>query len=103
VRYSKEDELLNLHFKTLGLDYYVARSRLLATGLGTRDRANQWGYHYDWPDEKIAEIYTALQNRAFDVIAAGEQAAHKHLEPRWWRPDWRPDWRPGKTKTSPVT
>ncbi len=85
VRYPKDDRLLNLHFKSLGLDYLIARSRLLASGLGTRDRANQWGYQYDWRDEKIAEIYTALQNGAVDVIAAGEQAAQKHLERRWWR------------------
>lgn len=86
VRYPKRDELLNLHFKTLGLDYVIARYRLLASGLGTRDRASQWGYHYDLPDETIAKTYAAHQDRAFDVIAAGEQAVQKHLDPRWWRP-----------------
>lgn len=85
VRYPTEDRLLNLHFKSLGLDYVIARSRFLASGLGPRDRANQWGYHYDWPDEKIAEICAARENGAFDVIAAGEQAAQRHLEERWWR------------------
>jgi Glycosyl transferase family 2 len=90
VRYPKEDRLLNLHFKTLGLDYVIARYRLLATKRGTRDRANQWGYHYDWTPEKIAEVYTARRHHAFDVIAAGERAARKHLEPRWWRPHWQP-------------
>lgn len=86
VRYPKEDRLLNLHFKKLGLDYIIARYRLLATKRGTRDRANKWGYHYDWTTEKIAEVYTARQDHAFDVIAAGERATQKHLEPRWWRP-----------------
>jgi hypothetical protein len=85
VRYPKRDELLNLHFKTLGLDYYMARSRLLATGLGERDRANSWGYQYDWGNEKIVEMFTTWRNRASEVIAVGEPAAQKHLEPRWWR------------------
>jgi len=89
VRYPKEDRLLNLHFKTLGLDYVIARYRLLATKRGTRDRANKWGWHYDLPTEKIAEVYAARQAHAFDVIAAGERAAQKHLEPRWWRPHWQ--------------
>ncbi len=90
VRYPEEDRLLNLHFKTLGLDYTIARYRLLATKRGTRDRANKWGYHYDLPTEKIAKAYTARLARAFDVIAAGERAAQTHLAPRWWRPQRQP-------------
>jgi len=90
VRYPREDRLLNLHFKTIDLAYVIERNRLLASGLGERDRANKWGYHYDLPTEEIAKDYRVRQHLAFDVIAAGRQAAWKHLEPRWWRPDWQP-------------
>ena len=47
VRYPDRDELLNLHYKWLGLDYVLSRSALLRTGLGEIDRANKWGFHYD--------------------------------------------------------
>jgi hypothetical protein len=85
VHYPNEDRLLNLHFKSLGLDYVIGRYRLLAAKRGTRDRANKWGFHYDWMAEEIGEAYASLRHRAFDVIAAGEHAARTHLEPRWWR------------------
>jgi hypothetical protein len=86
VRYPKENGLLNLHFKSLGLDYITARYRLLATRCGTHDRANKWGNHYDRPAEKTAEIFNARLGRAFDVIAAGDRAATDHPGPHWWRP-----------------
>jgi len=86
VRYPKEDRLLNLHFKYLGLEYFTARNHLLDTRRGARDRANNWGYHYAWTVEKYAEAYAARRESSFDVIAAGDRAAVDHVEPRWWRP-----------------
>jgi len=86
VRYPKEDRLLNLHFKGLGLDHVIARYRCLASKRGTRDRANKWGYHYDLPAGKVAETFNARMDRAFDVIAAGDRAATGHPGPHWWRP-----------------
>jgi hypothetical protein len=85
VRYPKVDRLLNLHFKSLGLDYVIARYRLLASRRGARDRANKWGYHYDAPAAEIAETFKARLDRTFDVIAAGDRADDDHQEPRWWR------------------
>jgi Glycosyl transferase family 2 len=73
VIYPQQNRLLNLHFKTLGLDYIIARYRFLAGGLGTRDRANQWGVQYDWTSEQIAEVYSARQAHAFDVIGKRAQ------------------------------
>ena len=93
VRYPKEDRLLNLHFKSLGLEYFTARNHLLETRRGARDRANSWGYHYAWTVEKYAETYAARHERSFDVIAAGDRAAIDHQEPRWWRPQRAAGWR----------
>lgn len=87
VRYPESDSLLNLHFKTLGLDYYITRCRLLATGLGPRDRANRWGWHYEGSTAQMTARYTACQTGAYAVIGAGARAAKEHREPRWWRPD----------------
>jgi len=90
LRYPKEDRLLNLHFKKLGLDYLVDRYRLLASKRGARDRARKFGIHYDTPAEVLAERYAVGQGRGIDVIAAGELALRNHPHPRWWRPDWQP-------------
>ncbi len=85
VRYPAEDRLLNLHFKTLGADYTLARYRLLSKGLGPRDGTRGFGHQYHWPEQRIRELIAARKSAAFDVLAAGEQAAAGYTGPRWWR------------------
>lgn len=85
VCYPEEDRLLNLHFKNLGSDYVISRSRLLASGLGKTDRIHRWGAQYDRSDATIAVAVAKRYSRAFDVFAAGPLAIEKHTAPRWWR------------------
>jgi hypothetical protein len=85
VRYPEHDELLNLHFKYLGWDYFHTRSLFLASGLGPVDRTNRWGNQYDLSEDQMRARMQAVENAAFDVMAAGRDHHSVHTGERWWR------------------
>jgi hypothetical protein len=85
VRYPARDELLNLHYKWLGLDYVRRRYALLRTGLGEVDRANRWGFHYDFSEPEIAAGMGVLMSTSIDLAAPGLDHHVTHPGERWWR------------------
>lgn len=60
-------ELKLLHYKHLGLDYVLARTAELRTGLRARDLAQGWGVHYLLGREAITAKFAALAARAAPV------------------------------------
>jgi glycosyltransferase involved in cell wall biosynthesis len=71
VRYPARDELLNLHYKWLGLDHIRGRYALLRAGLGEVDRANRWGFHYDVSESQLAAGMSVMASTCIDVAAPG--------------------------------
>ncbi|MEJ0016213.1 MAG: glycosyltransferase family 2 protein [Acetobacteraceae bacterium] len=83
VVYPEADELLNLHYKYLGLDYVRDRHRLLLSGLGEQDRAAGLGEHYDRSGEALREEWRGFAAAAIDYRDP-RVGFTTHLE-RWWR------------------
>ncbi|MBS0559828.1 MAG: glycosyltransferase family 2 protein [Proteobacteria bacterium] len=79
------DEVVNLHYKYLGLAHVAQRHRLLATGLGLLDRAAQWGSQYDWSDAVLKAEWEAFLANAVDYT---QRPPNGEGHPgRWWRPE----------------
>ncbi len=80
--YPAKDELLNLHFKYLGLDYLTERSRELKSGLQSVDIANKWGHRYLWDRNRIEVDFQLVKREAVDIsqFCTFDLAMHS-----WWR------------------
>jgi glycosyltransferase involved in cell wall biosynthesis len=85
VIYPKRDRLLLFHYKNLGLDYRQARNELLLSGLRDKDRARNWGRHYNVSREDLGAFLDNIEARAIDICAAGLKPWRVHKAPRWWR------------------
>lgn len=84
------DELMNLHYKQLSLEYVVSRYKEQQARLLAEDVRMRLGYHYGWGEAAVAKDRRAIASRAVDVTAADFEPWKVHSERRWWRP------RPGR-------
>ncbi len=57
------------HYKALGLDYVLARSRALATRLTDHDRARGWSTHYLRDEDSIRAAFHVQLTQAEPVLA----------------------------------
>jgi hypothetical protein len=64
-------EVLLLHFKQLGVDYPIARSAELRTGLRPRDLTEKWGVQYMWDPVEIAAKWQEIRTAAGPVPGLG--------------------------------
>jgi len=71
-------EVLILHFKQLGVEYPIARSAELRTGLRSRDLQESWGVHYTWSADEIKTKWQEIKNASGPVPGLGDL---KHVEP----------------------
>lgn len=85
VTYPPRDELLNLHYKYLGLNYVEQRHAFLRTGLGTLDRKNEWGHHYHHGREELRSEIDELERYSVNISDPDYEPARDHVLPRWWR------------------
>jgi hypothetical protein len=85
VYYPANDELLNLHFKYIGLNYAHERHQLLKSGLGATDNANRWGHRYNCSFDELHEDFLSYERRAIDISMSSVNHDCQHNEPRWWR------------------
>ena len=85
VVYPERDELLLLHYKWLGLDHVRERRTVMRGSRRAGDLANDWGKHYNTPDDTLAAQLDRLLAASVDVVALGERAWREHREKRWWR------------------
>jgi len=60
-------ELLLLHYKTLGWDYYYNRTKFLATGLKARDIAEGLGAHYLFSEQEQRAFFDRRWDRSGPV------------------------------------
>jgi hypothetical protein len=84
LHYPRADEVLNLHYKYLGMPYLLERRALLRTGLGKADRKHKLGHEYSYDDARMREEFDRYEAAAFDLAADDARARYRQL--RWWRP-----------------
>ncbi len=85
IRYPEADEVLNLHYKFLGIDYLVERSRLLNTGLGALDRERRWGRQYEFSAAEHQQEFRKVREAARDTAAPGSDPTNRGVRKKWWR------------------
>lgn len=82
VVYPDRDELLNLHYKYLGLSYLKERSTELGSGLRSRDIEENWGHKYLWDEDKIRQDFMTVMENSINVMDAKPEQI---ITQRWWR------------------
>jgi hypothetical protein len=80
------DELLNLHYKYMGVFATHMRNQKLFSGLGVTDKFNRWGFQYSFPIAKLQSEFDAFKRRGIDVLDHTHNHHEAHHEMRWWRP-----------------
>ena len=92
LRLPPRDEVLLLHYKYVNLARTLERHQAQRSGLGTADRANGWGSHYDWSADELGRQWAGFQARAVDLSRLDFDPALAFEPPRWWRAE-APDMR----------
>ena len=85
IVYPKRDELLLLHYKSLGYDYLLRRNAMMESTRRARDRANNWSHHYQKAEVEVAAQVRQLIEASVDAVALGDDAWRTNKEGRWWR------------------
>jgi hypothetical protein len=80
VRWPTRHEVLLLHYKRLGLEYEIARSAELRTGLRSRDVERRLGVKYLKPPTEIAERTRQLAMLAKPVPRTAQQVWQAELD-----------------------
>lgn len=57
-----------LHFKYIGMEYWLPRQNELKQGLREKDIENQWGHQYLWEDDKKIKFFEDLKKNAEKVV-----------------------------------
>ena len=91
IVYPKRDELLLLHYKSLGRDYLLRRNAMMESTRRQQDHANNWSHHYRKTEEEVAGQVNWLLSASVDVPALGDAARKTNKEPRWWRRRAKPE------------
>ena len=84
VVYPRQDEVLNLHYKYLGLDQVICRHAAQAERLKRLDRDKGWGHKYHWPIEDLIQDFEGFEQASIDVHGLTDHHT-SHKEFRWWR------------------
>jgi hypothetical protein len=63
-----QNECKLLHFKYIGMEYWLPRQNELKTGLRELDLQNKWGVQYIWEDEEKIQIFNEYKKNAAIVI-----------------------------------
>lgn len=82
VVYPRQDELINLHYKYLGLPYLTQRLGELKSGLRSKDIEKRWGYEYFWDKDKISSDFLYIKKNAINVMGVSKQELSTK---KWWR------------------
>ena len=85
VKWPERDEVLNLHYKYIGLGFIKERHALLRTGLGDLDKSNHWGHRYSFSEEELRQDFEQFRQASVDLSAPGYVPHRDHCEERWWR------------------
>lgn len=67
VRIIEANLMAVLHYKYLSLQYVIDRYALFASRLSDINKELKWGYHYNFPVEKITEDYVELMSKRIKV------------------------------------
>lgn len=83
VVFPERDDVINLHYKYLGVAHTHSRHVGARDRLGLEDKANNWGHKYNWSEAELGADFDRMRATLIDV--GGVDHHDTHHEPRWWR------------------
>ncbi|ELS00691.1 hypothetical protein Xen7305DRAFT_00003920 [Xenococcus sp. PCC 7305] len=83
----KRDEMLNLHFKYLGIEKTYHRHQLLAKKLGETDKKKGWGHRYHFDMDKLNQDFNNFYQARINIHDRDYNPDIHHSGHRWWRID----------------
>jgi hypothetical protein len=84
VRYPERDEVLNLHYKYLGVSGTQRRHEELNERLKSGDRAQGWARKYQWNEDMLLQHFEEFRSQLVDISTL-EELHVNYPAPRWWR------------------
>ncbi|MCB1864762.1 MAG: glycosyltransferase family 2 protein [Chromatiales bacterium] len=81
----QRNEVLNLHYKYLGLDRLHDRHGALRARLGPLDIQNRWGHRYHFSRQELGEDYDSFAAASLDVFAEGYSPDRDYVGDRWFK------------------
>lgn len=84
LRLPERDEVLNLHYKYLGLDYVSSRHRVQSRRLLETDQKNRWGQKYFWDEATLQTDFAEWTRRCINVMDPHRDHHAMHEGHRWW-------------------
>lgn len=88
IKYPKQDELLNLHFKYLSFNFLHERHRQLLDKLRFSDVKNKWGVQYTFNEEQLKDEWAKTKKALIrNVIKQWENTTgyYSPQSERWWK------------------
>ena len=88
IKYPRQDELLNLHFKYLSFNFLLERHKQLLHKLRCTDIKNNWGVQYKFSEEELRKKWNEFESmQTCNVIKKWNKAHrwHSSKKKRWWR------------------
>jgi hypothetical protein len=79
------DEVLNLHYKYLGVDYVAQRHKWQSPRLLEKDKEAGWGHRYFQDTAALERDVAEFSRRCVDVGDRDRDHDQVHTERRWWR------------------
>jgi hypothetical protein len=80
-----EDELLNLHYKYMGVLATHVRHQKLLAGLRPIDNTLDFGHRYQFSIARLQQEFDVFKRRSIDVLKDNYNHHALHQEARWWR------------------
>lgn len=79
------EELMLLNYQILGFDYTLCRFAELRSGLGSGDRARNFGHHYDWSRSDLERLRADILKYGVDTTDLRDALWKNGVRPDWWR------------------
>lgn len=83
VLFPAKDEMINLHYKYMGLKETHDRHLSASERLCGQDKVNNWGHKYAWSQEELEADFEAFHRASIDVSKVDHHTFNR--ERRWWR------------------
>jgi hypothetical protein len=80
------DEVLNLHYKYLGMEYLCERNKQLATRLSSEDISRGRAHKWRWDMGALADDWAEFETASVDLAAPDFEPNRAHSSSRWWEP-----------------
>ena len=82
----ERDEVVNLHYKYLSVEYVLERNMQLGQRLSNEDIALGRAHKWRWDMQQLTDDWAKFESESVDLAAPDFDPNCAHSRPRWWEP-----------------